>query len=90
MPNRYLCTVLEEMRSCLKTHNFSYLDSLIEEAQILGNRMEAALYDVSDIKEYSERRHKLKQQVEKLEKHVKELGGTVGDEADDNDSSSAS
>ena len=40
MANRYLCTVLDEMRECVKTLNFSYLLGLIEEVQTLGNRME--------------------------------------------------
>ena len=48
MANRYLCSVLDEMRECTKTLNFSYLLGLIEEAQTLGNRMEAKLYDIRD------------------------------------------
>mgnify|MGYP003112280205 CR=1 FL=1 len=47
--NRYICTVLEEMRKCIETLNFSILPSLIEEAQILANRMEAKLMDVKDL-----------------------------------------
>ena len=43
MANRYLCDVLNEMRKCVKTLNFSYLLGLIEEAQTLGSRMEAKL-----------------------------------------------
>ena len=41
MSNRYICTVLDEMRDCVKTSNFSYLSGLIEEAQSLANRMES-------------------------------------------------
>ena len=48
MPNRLLCTVLEEMRDCVKTLNFSYLSGLIEEAQSLASRMESRLYDMKD------------------------------------------
>ena len=48
MPNRILCAVLEEMRDCAKTLNFSYLLGLIEELQTLGNRMEAKLFDIKD------------------------------------------
>ena len=36
MVNRYLCSVLDEMRECNKSKNFSYLLGLIEEAQTLG------------------------------------------------------
>lgn len=49
MPNRTICNVLEEMRQCHETRNFSYLLGLIEEAQSMANRMEAALYDQSDL-----------------------------------------
>ncbi len=41
-PNRYICTVFEEMRKLDANKNYSSLLSLIEEAQILANRMEAA------------------------------------------------
>ena len=54
MANRYLCSVLEEMRECNKTLNFSYLLGLIEEAQTLGNRMEAKLYEIKDFERLHE------------------------------------
>lgn len=31
--NRYLCNVLEEMRKCIGTNNYSYLMDLTEEAE---------------------------------------------------------
>jgi len=66
--NRYLCDVLEEMRKCYETRNFSYLPGLIEEAQSLANRMESALADVHDL----ERLHqKISASEEKL-KHLEE------------------
>ena len=40
---RTLCAVLDEMREAVKTLNFAYISGLIEEAQSLGNRMEASL-----------------------------------------------
>ena len=40
---RYLCGVLENLRACVKTLNFSILPSLIEEAQFQGERLEAGL-----------------------------------------------
>ena len=74
MPNRLLCDVLDEMRDCTKTLNFSYLLGLIEEAQSLGSRMEAHLYDIKDfnclhkdIKALEKKKKKLKQEVEELE-----------------------
>ncbi len=65
-PNRTICDVLEAMRDCYKTRNFSYLEGLIEEAQLFGNRMESALSDVSDIKRLHGEREKLNKQVDKL------------------------
>ena len=71
MPNRLLCDVLDEMRDCVKTTNFSYLPGLIEEAQSLGNRMEAHLYDMKDhdrllddIRDLKKKKNKLKEEVE--------------------------
>ena len=71
MPNRLLCAVLDEMRDCVKTLNFSYLSGLIEEAQSLGSRMEAHLYDIKDfnrllddIKALEKKKKKLKEEVE--------------------------
>ena len=74
MPNRLLCAVLDEMRECVKTLNFSYLPGLIEESQSLGNRMEAHLYDIKDfnrlhkdIKALEKKKKKLKEEVEEVE-----------------------
>jgi len=74
MPNRLLCTVLDEMRECVKTLNFSYLSGLIEESQSLANRMEAHLYDIKDlnrlhkdIKALKKKKKKLKEEVEEVE-----------------------
>tara|TARA_R110000851_G_scaffold5155_2_gene21479 strand:- start:1040 stop:1225 length:186 start_codon:yes stop_codon:yes gene_type:complete len=55
------------MRECTKTLNFSYLLGLIEEAQTLGNRMEAKLYDIRDYERLHEDISKLKKQKKKLE-----------------------
>ena len=73
MPNRLLCAVLDEMRDCVKTSNFSYLSGLIEEAQSLGSRMEAHLHDINDfnrlhkdIKALEKKKKKLKQEVEEM------------------------
>ena len=49
MLNRTICDVLEEMRTCYKTRNFSYILSLIEEAQSMANRMEGALWDQKEL-----------------------------------------
>ena len=67
MANRYLCSVLEEMRECTKTLNFSYLLGLIEEAQTLANRMESKLFDIKDYERLHEDIVNLKKQKKKLE-----------------------
>ena len=79
MANRYLCTVLDEMRECVKTLNFSYLLGLIEEEQTLGNRMESRLFEIKDferlhkeIKALEKKKKKLKEEVEEVEE-VEEL-----------------
>jgi hypothetical protein len=67
MSNRYICTVLDEMRDCIKTLNFSYLSGLIEEAQSLANRMESRLYEIKDFERLHEDIRKLKEEKKKLE-----------------------
>ena len=64
--NRSLCDVLNEMRTANETRNYSYLAGLIEEAQSMANRMEAALSDISDIDRLHERRKELHKEVEAL------------------------
>ena len=71
--NRYLCDVLDEMRDCVKTLNFSYLLGLIEEAQTLANRMEARLFEMKDFDRLHEEIKVLKKKKKSLEKKVEEL-----------------
>jgi len=66
MPNRTICAVFEEMRKCDKTRNYSYLIGLIEEAQSLANRMEAALWDQGDVKRARETLRELKKEIKDL------------------------
>ena len=73
MPNRFLCDVLNEMRECTKTLNFSYLLGLIGESQALANRMEAKLEDIKQIEFLHVRIRELKKEKKKLEKQVDEL-----------------
>ena len=49
--NRYICDVLEEMRTSTKTLNFALIPSLIEEVQTMANRMEMALHDMKDLEQ---------------------------------------
>lgn len=80
MPHRYLCEVLDEMRLANKTRNFSYIEGLIEEVQLMGNRMEAGLYDkltyfelIQEISKLKNDRNSFKQQVEALSVKKKTL-----------------
>lgn len=73
-PNRTLCDVLDDMRRCFDTLNFSPMKSLIEEAQVIGNRMEAGLGDNKDLGRLREMRSNLIKEVELLEKRAKKQG----------------
>lgn len=73
MPNRTLCEVFEEMRKCVETRNFSYLLGLIEEAQTLANRMEAALWDQKELKNI---RDKIRDAKDKLKELKHEIDST--------------
>lgn len=74
-PNRTLCAVLEEMRKAHATHNYSYLPGLIEEAQTMGNRMEAGLWDQKDFTYAREEHKQLSLDIERLKKEKELLGG---------------
>ena len=69
--NRYICEVLEEMRTCTKTLNFAVIPSLIEEVQIMANRMEMALSDMKDLECLKENIHEKKEELKVLEKKIK-------------------
>lgn len=76
--NRTLCEVLTEMRKCYKTHNYSYLLGLIEEAQSMGNRMEAAIHDLNDIESNRKTSAKLKKEIKTLKDERDEQLGILG------------
>ena len=69
--NRYICEVLEEMRTCTKTLNFSIIPSLIEEVQTMANRMEMALSDMKDLEILKDNIHEKKEELKELEKKIK-------------------
>lgn len=78
MPSRLVCTVLDEMRTCSKTQNYSYLPGLIEEVQHLASRMEAALWDQKDVARLSEKISILKKEIKQLEE-TKKIFVPLGD-----------
>ena len=79
MPNRYLCDVLDEMRTCFKTRNFSYLMGLVEEAQTLGERMEAALGERKDYNHWHKKKKEEQAEFNKLRKETDKLRKAKGE-----------
>ena len=71
--SRTLCDVLEEMRKLNKTRNYSYLESLIEEAQSMGSRMEAGLGDIKNLERLRDEIRDLKKQRKALKKELERL-----------------
>ena len=68
--NRYICEVLEEMRTCTKTLNFAVIPSLIEEVQTKANRMEMALSDMKDLETLKDDIHEKKEELKVLQKEI--------------------
>jgi uncharacterized protein Yka (UPF0111/DUF47 family) len=69
--NRYVCDVLDEMRTSVKTLNFAMIPSLIEEVQTMANRMEMALSDLKDLKLLKEEIVDKKEELESLKDQIK-------------------
>lgn len=83
-PHRYMCSALEELRALLKVtdsrnvdRNIMLLNSLIEEVQIHGNRMEAALEYGSDIHTLHDKRKKLADRTRKAYRKLKALNAQI-------------
>jgi len=79
-PNRYVCSVLEEMRTQLKGLDIHTIDRyksitlmMIEEAQSMVNRMEAAIEDKGDVNKMLKKRSKLHREIEKLKEEKETL-----------------
>ena len=69
---RMLCSILDDMRNCEKTRNYSYMGALIEELQYRANRMEDRLErfcsEYGGVSDLEEQRNKLKVEIEELKK----------------------
>ena len=72
--SRTLCDVLDDMRTSVKIMNFSYMSSLIEEAQLLGNRMESALAEQKQLKGFHDKIHAAREELRGLKKELKDAG----------------
>ena len=57
------------------TSVFIMLRSLVEECQVYGNRMEAALSDKADIKWLHKEKKKLEDEIKELKDNILHLGG---------------
>lgn len=77
-PNRTICDVLEEMRKCDKTRNYAAVAGLVEEIQSMGNRMEAALEDKKNVETWTEKRAKLKCEINDLMQKRDKLRNELG------------
>lgn len=75
-PNRTLCSILEDMRQLHKTHNYSYLNGLIEEVQFYGNRMEAAIEDKRDL-------YRAKKALSDIKKEYREMVAKYNEKVDE-------
>tara|TARA_R110000796_G_scaffold158766_1_gene275412 strand:+ start:364 stop:639 length:276 start_codon:yes stop_codon:yes gene_type:complete len=82
--NRYVCTVLEEMRTCVKNlsvwtiyKNRRHLTVLIEEAQTLVNRMESAIEDSKSYEDMMIERRELKKEIKQLNIDKKIVGEKI-------------
>jgi len=77
--NRTLCDVLKEMREfskyTMEDKHRRVLMSLVEEAQTMGNRMEAKLFDNSEMDSAIEHKEKLKKEIKELEEKHERLSG---------------
>tara|TARA_A100001234_G_scaffold207886_1_gene205485 strand:- start:1 stop:429 length:429 start_codon:yes stop_codon:yes gene_type:complete len=82
--NRYLCTVLDELRTAVERLCWvtlpigkRHISSLVEEVQTLGNKMEAGLRDKKDFYRYTQDAGEfgmsLKEYVNYLEERKNEL-----------------
>lgn len=71
--NEYVCDCLEQIRTMLKTYDFSALPAVVERIQHHANKMEAALYSYEDIK-YNIRTRATKEDMsdEDFRKYVQE------------------
>lgn len=67
---RTICDMLEEIRNCFKTHNYSPIPGIVEEIQSAANRMESALESAKQIPKIMAERSKKKDELRKIEKEI--------------------
>lgn len=72
IPMETICSVLQDMRKCNEVRNYSTLASLIEEAQMMANRMETALELQKTYFEMRDECREKRKELEDLEKQIEE------------------
>jgi hypothetical protein len=78
MPSRYVCSVLDEMRTAVKVGRIDMLVGLIEEIQVLVNRMEAKLVDYSDMGYDLRTARELKKSIKAMKETATEIEEKMG------------
>lgn len=71
--SRYLCDVLDEMSKCSDTGNYSSLPSLVNEARLMGNRMESKLRDQKDWESLKDDISQKKKEIRQLKSEIRAL-----------------
>ena len=86
MVNRYLCTVLDECRTALNKLNFltikstkRILSTLVEEIQVLANRMDAGLEDNWEYNRDHINHRQIKREIKQMEWQKADLAAEVED-----------
>ncbi len=74
---RVFCDLLEEMRVCFKTYNFGPIAGLIEEIQIIGNRMEAGLDASKSLVQITDEIALKKKELAKVQKDLEDAKETT-------------
>lgn len=72
IPMQTMCSVLQDMRKCNEVRNYSPLASLIEEAQMLAERMETALELQKTYFEMRDECREKRKELQDLEKQIEE------------------
>ena len=73
--SRTLCNVLDDIRKCDETKNYSYLLGLVEEAQVMANRMEAKIETINDYEGLKESYKALEVRKKNLKDEIEANGG---------------
>jgi len=82
MPHRYVCSVLDEMRTAVKVGRVDLVIGLIEEAQTLVNRMEAKLGEYSDMGFELDSARKLRKTLRELKDQADMIEEKLDDDED--------